>query len=264
MFSPGFHTQLLLPSSDSATSRACGAAERGGPPGRGAGQSWTSTNNQRPQLPSSGAHAYRASQLTRASHASCSHLAAISQSCARVHTAGQHALCILHPRHARTPRDGWQHCRAAAMPSQTPRAAPHRRRILQSDNRVSAAALSMRSQCLSHRRKLELSAEALQPSSTTTSGSTPAIAGVAVRQISRARRAAWPLQDGAWCCMCALSRPSAVHPRLPARVPCIPRTLAIPRWLCRVHAAGSRCSGGSSPNFANERSRRRSRAATHP
>jgi hypothetical protein len=127
LFYPGFHTQLLLPSSDSATSRACGAAERGGPPGRGAGQSWTSTNNQRPQLPSSGAHAYRASQLTRASHASCSHLAAISQSCARVHTAGQHALCILHPRHARTPRDGWQHCRAAAMPSQTPRAAPHRR-----------------------------------------------------------------------------------------------------------------------------------------
>jgi hypothetical protein len=61
----------------------------------------------------------------------------------------------------------------------------------------------------------------------------------------------------------SLNRPSAVHPRLPARVPCIPRTLAIPRWLCRVHAAGSSCSGGSSPKFANERSRRRLRAATH-
>jgi hypothetical protein len=69
----------------------------------------------------------RPNSRERLTHLACSHLAAISQSCARVHTAGQHALRILHPRHARTPRDGWQHCRAAAMPSQTPRAAPNRR-----------------------------------------------------------------------------------------------------------------------------------------
>ena len=48
-------------------------------------------------------------------------------------------------------------------------------------------------------RKLEKTAEALQPSSTTTSGANPAIAGVAVGQISRACCAARPLQDGAGC-----------------------------------------------------------------
>ena len=39
-------------------------------------------------------------------------------------------------------------------------------------------------------------------------------------------------------CRAPLVRLLAARPRLPARVPCIPRALAIPRWLCRVHAAG--------------------------
>jgi len=44
----------------------------------------------------------------------------------------------------------------------------------------------------------------------------------------------------------SLSRPSAVHPRSPARVPCIPRTLHIPRAGCAVCKPGfSRCGGGS-------------------
>ena len=54
-------------------------------------------------------------------------------------------------------------------------------------------------------------------------------------------------------CRAPLVRLLAAHPRLPARVPCIPRTLAIPRWLYRVHAAGLSGSGGSS-DFAHGRS----------
>ena len=43
----------------------------------------------------------------------------------------------------------------------------------------------------------------------------------------------------------SLIRPSAVHPRSPARVPCIPRTLHIPRAGCAVCKPGfSRCGGG--------------------
>ena len=48
----------------------------------------------------------------------------------------------------------------------------------------------------------------------------------------------------------SLRRPSAVPPRSPARVPCIPRTLHIPPLAGRVHATGLSGSGGGSANFA--------------
>tara|TARA_B110000046_G_scaffold89194_1_gene97311 strand:- start:846 stop:1217 length:372 start_codon:yes stop_codon:yes gene_type:complete len=53
----------------------------------------------------------------------------------------------------------------------------------------------------------------------------------------------------------SLMRSSAARPQLPTRVPCIPRTLAIPRWLCRVHATGCGGSSRSSSDFAYGRSR---------
>ena len=58
-------------------------------------------------------------------------------------------------------------------------------------------------------------------------------------------------------------QPSAMRPRSPARVPCIPRTLAIPRWLWRVDATGFGCSGGSSADFfaGSSRAARRACAA---
>ena len=55
----------------------------------------------------------------------------------------------------------------------------------------------------------------------------------------------------------SLMRSLAARPRSPRRVPCIPRTLAIPRWLCRVHATGCGGSGRSSSDFAYGRSRGR-------